>query len=377
MSTDRGADKHRKRSLFRRFTSWQTLMAIASPVIALSGLLLAYLALQDPEPGLTFETISDTNVLDLRRPLQDLNIVFRGDNIQEQNLNLRILTINVVNSGEVDVLPIHYDYEDVWGMKFTNGEVIEARLVDTSSDYLWSRVLPQRLDTNVVAFPKVIFERGDFFAVEVLLLHPKNESPSISSVGKIAGINEITVLTRPLGKEDVGFVAELFKGSALIQVARIIIYLLGCFLLITAVILLLINITDFFGGLNANKRRNRILRTQAIRQIDQEEARDLLVIRYETNGLDALKRLQEMINNPREIEWVTPPAKWKLSSEYHVDRWPTISRFADLEHGFITTLPTLDVLSKVGILERGQDNNAVLDSSFGETIDKLLTELDD
>ena len=112
-------------------------------------------------------------------------------------------------------------------MKFKDGEVIEARLVGTNSDYLWSKIVPQRLSVDTVAFPKVIFERGDYFAIEVLLLHPKNESPSISSVGKIAGITEITVLTRPLAKVETSLFTELFQGSALIQVLRVMIYFAG------------------------------------------------------------------------------------------------------------------------------------------------------
>ena len=176
MRTDRGDEQARKGSLLRRLNFWLVLFAIASLAFTVIGALLTYLSLKEPEPGVTFETISDTNVLDLRRSLQDLNIVFRGQNVQEQNLNLRIVTINVVNSGELDILPNHYDHEDDWGMRFKNGEVIEARLVDTSSEYLRSRVVPQRLGVDTVAFPKIIFEKGAFFAIEVLLLHPKNES---------------------------------------------------------------------------------------------------------------------------------------------------------------------------------------------------------
>ena len=197
---------------------------------------------------MTFETISDTNVLDLRRPLEDLDIIFQDQNIQEQNLNLRIVTVNVVNSGEIDILPGHYDQEDDWGVRFKDGEVIESRLVDTNSDYLRSKVTPQSLGVDTVTFPKVIFEKGASFAIEVLLLHPKDESPSVSSVGKIAGIDDINVLTRPLAKQEVGFVSELFQGSALIQVVRILIYFVGSLLTLTLVISIAVGLTEFLRG---------------------------------------------------------------------------------------------------------------------------------
>ena len=122
---------------------------------------------------MTLETISETNILDVRRNLQDLSIVFRGQNVEEQNLNLRILTIEIANTGTIDILPVHYDVEDDWGIKFNAGEVVEARLVDTNSDYLRSKIVPQLLGTDTVAFPKVIFEKGEFICSRSIATSPE------------------------------------------------------------------------------------------------------------------------------------------------------------------------------------------------------------
>ena len=376
MKTDLTEEHPRKRSFFRSSTFWLALITIASLALGVLSVLLAYLALKEPEPGVTFETISVTNVLDLRRPLQDLNIVFRGQDVQEQDLNLRIVTVNVVNSGEVDILVSHYDHEDNWGMKFKNGEVIESRLVDASSEYLRSRVVPQRLGVDTIAFPKVIFEKGAFFAIEVLILHPKSESPFISSVGKIAGINRITVLTRPLAREDVGFVTKLFQGSALIQVVRTIVYLIGSLLAIVAAILSLVGITESFTKLNARRRRRRILQTRTIRQIDQDEIRTFLVDHYESSGIAQLKALQELIREPGRIEWVTPRGRWIVRDYQQIADQVTESRFLDVEHRLIHSPFRLDTLTTMGILKRGEGDNAVIDPPFGEAVDSLLAELE-
>ena len=117
------ANGHRiNRNLFLRLNTWLVILAIAGLGVGIPALVLTYLALKQPEPGVLIETISDTNVLDLRRPLQDLSINFRGQDVQEQNLNLKIITINVLNNGEVDILINHYDYEDDWGIKFETGK---------------------------------------------------------------------------------------------------------------------------------------------------------------------------------------------------------------------------------------------------------------
>ena len=50
-----------------------------------------FLTLREPETRVTFEIISATDVLDLRRSLKDLRIEFRGQDLQEQDLNLKVV----------------------------------------------------------------------------------------------------------------------------------------------------------------------------------------------------------------------------------------------------------------------------------------------
>ena len=202
--------------LLSKLAPW--LLPILSLFLAVLSAVLGYLALKQPEPEVVFEIISETNVFDVHRSLQDLDIIFRGEDVRQQNLNLRIVAINVVNSGEVNILTTHYDQEDDWGLKFTNGDVIEARLIETDSDYLRSKITPQILGQDAVAFPKVIFDKGASFAIEVLLLHQKDESPSISAIGKIAGINEITVLTQPLTADESEAASDSFFGGTYIDI---------------------------------------------------------------------------------------------------------------------------------------------------------------
>ena len=376
MTTKLRDEQTGKRSFLWNSTFWLASIAITSLAVGVLGALLAYLALKEPVPAVTFETISDTNILDLHRPLRDLNVVFRGQDIQEQNLNLRIMTINVINSGDLDILPSHYDPKDTWGIRFKDGEVIEARLVDASSEYLRSNVVPQRLSVDTIEFSKVIFEKHAFFAIEVLILHPKSESPAISSVGKIAGINRINLLTRPLAREDIGIVRELFPGNALIQAVRTIVYLGGSFMTILAVILALVGVSGHFGTRRARRRRTRILQTRTMRQIDQAEVRNFLVDQYESSGIVRLKGLQELIKDPSKIEWVKPPAKWVVS-DYHEDGDLAAEGLPlHIEHEQAGSPYALDALVTMSILKRGESDNAIIDPTFGEAVDSLLAELE-
>ena len=300
----------RERSQWRRLFSTQALVTSVFFIVSLLSLLLAYLQWHGPEPAVTIETINETNVLDLRRTLDDLNVVFRGQDIEDQNLSLRILTINVANTGEVDILQGQYDSEDDWGMKFSSGEVIEARLVDTNAEHLSQKVVPQLLASDTVGFPRVIFDKGDSFTLEVLVLHPKNELPLVSPIGKIAGIKEIYVTRRPLDRQEDSLLARLFPGGALIQVARAIIYFIGSITAIVGAILAILGITELFNKLKAWKRRNRIFKTNAIRNMDQVGLKNFLVRYYELRGTAGIKQLKEFIDDPQNISELSPLGGW-------------------------------------------------------------------
>ncbi len=68
-------------SLLRKFNFWLTIITIASLGIGVLSVFLTVLALREPTPAVEFEIISDTNVFDLRRSLDDLSVVFRNQEL--------------------------------------------------------------------------------------------------------------------------------------------------------------------------------------------------------------------------------------------------------------------------------------------------------
>ena len=375
MITERREEPDRKRSPFLRIDSWMLPIAVISLAITMVGVLLALATTQGPEAEVTLETISETDILDLRRSLQDLSIVFRGQNVEEQNLNLRILTIKVANTGTIDILPVHYDVDDDWGIKFDAGEVIEARLVDTNSDYLRSKIVPQLLGTDVVAFPKVIFEEGDSFALEVLLLHLKHESPLVSTIGKIAGIKEFIVSTGPLDRQEASLFARLFPGSAYIQAIRTIIYFIGSVIATLAAIVVTYLVTESVKKLRAWRRRRRILRSWTIRQIHQPKLRDFLVTFYTLASNSAHRQLQDLIREPQKAAAEVPLDEWIGDGNQQQHDWISSMPFLDMHFRDDITLLLLRVLATKGFVKKGEDGNICVEQSLVEAIRNLSTEL--
>src|SRR6266849_7027895 len=158
--------------------AWSFFGVVLATAFGLIGLVVGlYPILHEKKARLSVEITSEANVLDVRQPLKDLAILFRHQDIQEANLNLKVITVRVENAGEVDILQSHYDRDDVWGIHVHSGKLIEVRLVTSNSDYVGKNLSPQLIPSDLIVLRKIIFERGKFFVLELLVLHSKEKSP--------------------------------------------------------------------------------------------------------------------------------------------------------------------------------------------------------
>src|SRR5262249_33173882 len=117
--------------------SWGFWVSLIGSLIGLLGL---YAAFHEKQASLRFEITGESNVLDIRQSLPDLQVSFQGEDIQRQNLNLRIITLRITNDGEVDILQPSYDQTEPWGFQLTGGRIIELRPVFSQSQYLTSKI---------------------------------------------------------------------------------------------------------------------------------------------------------------------------------------------------------------------------------------------
>lgn len=226
--------------------------------LALLGVLLAlifgsfsvYTYIAD-NPSVTFDIISDSNVLDVHESLTGLNIYYQGEDIQQTNQNLRIITLKVENTGNVDILQNFYDNNVKWGFQIDNGHIIEAKLVGSNSNYLESN-LNIKVINNSVEFSKPIFEKNKFFIVTVLILHNKDEGPLLNPTGKIAGIENIGVKTSYIERES--FIDEVLSGSLIVHSTRYIVYTL----LLIAFVIIAFVIGDKTESITKNRKRRKL-----------------------------------------------------------------------------------------------------------------------
>ena len=154
------------------------------------GGLTLYYVFYTPQPEISYIILSDFNVVDLHKPLKDLRILFQDEDIQKNNMNLKIYSLKISNSGKKNILETHYASDENWGIKITDGKIIESRLVESNSDYLKSNLNTKIVDDKTINFKKVIFDKNDYFTLEVLVLHSRDSDVNLIPFGKISGISK-------------------------------------------------------------------------------------------------------------------------------------------------------------------------------------------
>jgi len=149
-----------------------------------------YYVYYTPQPEITYTILSDSNVVNLNKPLEDLKILFQNEDIQKRNLNLKIYTLKIRNSGAKNILETHYASDEDWGIKIAEGRIIESRLIESNSDYLKRNLNPKIVDDKTNIFKKVIFDKNEYFTLEVLVLYPRDSDIDLTPFGKISGITK-------------------------------------------------------------------------------------------------------------------------------------------------------------------------------------------
>ena len=256
------------------------------------------LTLYPPRADVSFQVASETNVLDIHKPLRDLAILFRGKDIQHEQLNLRIVTLRVENTGRVDILEGYYDHSQPWGFTVENGDIIESRVTGGNDRYLVERARMAKLASGMVEFPKCILECGKYFTLEILIVHKKDAEPQIVPVGKIAGVQSVRVVSLSTEHSAGSVVSRAFGGGFWVNLLRLAAALLVVVILIWMLLWL---------GYVREKIKRTWRRRQRKRNVEEmgkdgilraNRAHRFFANLYTLHGLDALETLAAFLNRP-------------------------------------------------------------------------------
>jgi hypothetical protein len=159
-------------------------------------------------------------------------------------------------------------------------------------------------DSNRVIFDKVIFDKGKYITLELLVLHNKSIEPQVRVVGKIAGMDEIAVTDSFKGQEHQGLLSSVFKGPFAVQIARTIAYF---FIGLLAIISVGLAIAGIVGAISSFKKRSRRRLVRYLAKADSTETeaqRQVLLEIFIENGVPGLKRVRAILKDERSLKRV-------------------------------------------------------------------------
>ncbi|HAS6253523.1 TPA: hypothetical protein RQL13_004361 [Vibrio vulnificus] len=248
-----------------------------------------YAVIYETKPQLDFVVTSNSSVLDIKESVGNLDVLYKGESLNESNQSLSILTFRVINRGNDSILNSYYDDLNPVGFVLNNGTLAEnASIVNSSDHYFEKNVKFEYSKDGKVTLPKVIIDSGQYFTVKLLVLHHSNEIPFITSVGKVAKVDSINVLTSIEASEDSSWLSKNFSGDLYMQLVRTVCY--GLTFLISLIMLAMI-IALLSSSKDKRKRKKLVASYQDVNQHKLSSEDDYLFNLYIENDGRELKFL--------------------------------------------------------------------------------------
>jgi len=286
------------KDLDRKF-AWSLLGVLLALVFGALTIYKEYV--QDQNPALRYDILTSTSILDVKEEVSNLSVLFEGMDIRKQGLSLRVITIRILNDSARDILKGFYDDRDPLGLSISTGKIIRSELAGSSNDYLARNVVLSTPDDKSVLFPSLIIEGGQSFSLKLLVLHPKNEVPTVKPLGKIAGIQAIPVheAYKEEGKES--FLKKSFRGGVLVQAARFPVYTLALILVLICVIAPAVAIST---KVEERKRRGHVKAYRAVTKLDLNVSDEYVFSQYVERGAEHLNSMYSLLSNGKRLQAV-------------------------------------------------------------------------
>jgi hypothetical protein len=257
---------------------------------------------------LQYQITSNTNVLDVKAQVSNLDIMFRGESLKKTNSNLKIITIKVVNIGTESIIIDYYDDNELLGIRLDTGRIIEVpAILYTSNQYLRNNLKVNQDTPNTIYFSKVILDPGDYFVVKLVVIHDTNYQPKPIVLGKLANIKEIKIVETTSNLDKRSVYEKLFSGSIVVQLLRFITYTIIGIVLVVVIIIFGEKVYSF------KERRKRVALVNAYKQNSRifNGLDEIIFETYIKNGEWWIWRYDSLLSDKEELS--------KLFFEYKKD----------------------------------------------------------
>jgi hypothetical protein len=191
---------------FQKFANWIGWSSLGAVI----GIIALFLTIDFKKTEVHMFILGDTNLVDVKSPLNDLQILYNGKDLIKEHLNLHLYRVQVQNTGNTILLKEDFDNNDLWGIHVSSGNIVKVGEPDSDSSYIRKNLAIRTPDQTTLLFTPIIFEPGDSFILDFfVLLSTSSETSSLISVGKIAGIKRIPVTALNLNRRSLFYEAYL------------------------------------------------------------------------------------------------------------------------------------------------------------------------
>lgn len=263
--------------------------------------------IRDKGPRISAVVIGDTNVVDVHESVSQLKILFGDEPVFEKGLNLKVLTLRLANEGSSSILPNHYDPTMPWGLKLSNGRIVDATVLESNDDYLrsqFAKELDASLKDSRADFPKAIIDPHKFVTIKLTVLYEIASPTTLEIVGKIAGIDKIIVERATSGVAEVGFWQSVATGNVFVHLFRVVMYFVSAILFGTTLAMIF-----WLFSLPRRLQRRRIVKSyRAFYATDLNKIDEFLLNYYITEGLGSLEHMRDISGERQVSRLLADPA---------------------------------------------------------------------
>jgi len=287
----------------RKITVRQLTTVVLGIITIFSLLFSLYSYYNDKTPMLTIAKIGEINVLEINRNLDELQILYNDVDIKNSNNNIIIITFRIENKGRVNITKDFFDDILDWGIEIKNGEILQARLINSNNKYINENLKVSTLQDKVI-FSKVIFEKNNFFDIEIVLLKSLDTIPEYYMIGKIAGIDteKVEVLSH-LPTTNKNYFQKVIDGNILVHIGRLLFYILAFSVLMCLIIFIFMWPIDKIGSLIKEKKRRKVI-ASLLSSNTTGKYFTLLSDFYIKNGIKDMNMLYKIVTS--KIELIKP-----------------------------------------------------------------------
>jgi hypothetical protein len=253
----------------------------------------------EEKPNIEYYQLTNTSVLDLKENVTKLDVLYDSTSIKKNKQSLRVVTIKIMNIGNDDLGPQHYDKTVPLGLKIDGGVIVETpQIIETSNEYITDRLKINWSSENEISFSQFIINKNESFTLKLLLLTKENVIPKLNTTGYITGLGKPTLRTDINKPEEKGFFSQAIQGSFLIHLFRWLLYTLGFLVL---VITILIPSTTISDSRRVKKRKSIINKFRKHTKLNKDNISEIVLKYYNQYEERYLYRIENFISKKEMI----------------------------------------------------------------------------